>query len=202
LASLYPEPRTRDPEPDVVPGPKGFPSQAVLRKLKLVLFDVDGVLSDGRIVLNDDGEQTKFFHVRDGAGITLLQNGGLMAGVVTGRMSNVVNVRAKELKIPPERVRQGAVVKAPAVKQLLSELNVAADETGYVGDDLIDMPVLELVGVACCPADAYREVLAACHVVSKKKGGRGAVRSICEFLLKARDDGSWERAVDIYLGRA
>ena len=187
---------------DVVPGPRGFPSQEAVRRLKLVLFDVDGVLSDGRIVLNDEGVQTKFFHVRDGAGITLLQNAGLMAGVVTGRTSNVVNVRAKELKIPIERVRQGAVVKAPAVKQLLSDLHVSADETAYVGDDLIDLPVLEMVGVACCPVDAYGEVLAACQVVSTKNGGRGAVRCICEYLLKARKDGSWERAVEIYQGRA
>lgn len=187
---------------DVVRGPRGFPALAALRALKLVLFDVDGVLSDGRIVLNDSGEQTKFFDVRDGAGITLLQNGGLMAGILTGRTSNVVNVRAAELKIPPERVRQGAVVKLPAVMQMLSELNVAPHELAYVGDDLIDLPVLEMAGVACCPADSYRDVLAVCHVVSKKEGGRGAVRSICEYLLKERGDGSWERAVEIYLGRA
>ncbi|HLX63114.1 MAG TPA: hypothetical protein VKX17_17725 [Planctomycetota bacterium] len=187
---------------EVIPGGRGFPTVEALRALKLVLFDVDGTLSDARIVLNDRGEQTKFFDVRDGAGITLLQNGGIMAGIVTGRLSNVVDVRARELKIPPERVRQGAAVKLPAVKKLLAELSVAPHEMAFVGDDLIDVPVLEFAGVACCPAGSYVDVLKLSHIVSTKFGGRGAVRTICEYLLKARGDGSWEKAVDIYLGRA
>jgi 3-deoxy-D-manno-octulosonate 8-phosphate phosphatase (KDO 8-P phosphatase) len=187
---------------DVVPGSRGFPSQAALRALKFVVFDVDGVLTDGRIILNDRGEQSKFFNVRDGAGITLLQNGGIQAGILTGRQSTVVDVRAKELKIPNERVRQGAKVKLPVFQTWLAELKFEPHEVAFVGDDLIDLPVLQAVGVACCPADSYAEVTRVSHIISTKPGGHGAVRTICEFLLKARGDGSWERGVDIYLGRA
>lgn len=187
---------------DVLPGPRGFPSQAALRALKLVVFDVDGVLTDGRIILNDRGEQSKFFNVRDGAGISLLQSGGIMAGILTGRQSTVVDVRAKELKIPSERVKQGAKVKLPVFQSWLKELKLEPHEVAFVGDDLIDLPVLQAVGVACCPADAYSDVTRVSQVVSTRQGGHGAVRSICEFLLKARGDGSWERGVDIYLGRA
>ncbi len=187
---------------DVVAGSRGFPSRDAVRALKLVLFDIDGVMTDGRIILNEKGEQSKFFNVRDGAGVTLLQKGGMMAGIVTGRQSNVVDVRARELKIPTEHVRQGAVVKLPVVKKLLDELKLEPRELAFVGDDLIDLPVLEFAGIACCPAESYKDVEAAAHIVSLKRGGRGAVRSICEYLLKAREDGSWERAVDIYLGRA
>jgi len=183
-------------------GGRGAPSIEALRALKLVLFDVDGVMTDGRIVLTDMGMQAKFFDVRDGAGVNLLQLGGIMAGLVTGRKSSVVDVRAKEIKVPPERVRQGATVKLPVVKQLLAELNIERHEFGFMGDDLIDLPVIQYAAFACCPAESYVEVEAASHVVSVKRGGRGAVRTICEFILKARDDGSWQRAVNSYLGVA
>jgi 3-deoxy-D-manno-octulosonate 8-phosphate phosphatase (KDO 8-P phosphatase) len=183
-------------------GGRGFPSVEALRALKLVVFDVDGVMSDGRIVLNDEGVQTKFFDVRDGAGMSLLQCGGLMAGIITGRSAGVVDVRARELHIPPERVRQGAKVKLPVYLQMLKDLNLAPREAAFMGDDLIDLPVLEMAAIACCPADSYADVENVCHIVSKKRGGRGAIRTVIEFILKARADGSWEKAVDIYLGRA
>jgi len=187
---------------DIQPGRRGFPTLDAIRALKLVVFDVDGVLTDGTIILDDNGVQSKFFNVRDGAGITLLQNGGIQAGILTGRKSNVVDVRAKELKIPDERVRQGAKVKLPVFEKWISEMNLKPHEVAFMGDDLIDLPVLNVVGIACCPSDAHAEVVHASHIMSSKPGGRGAARTICEFLLKARNDGSWERAVDIYLGRA
>ncbi len=187
---------------DLRPGMRGAPTQEALRALKIVIFDVDGVLTDGRIILDDKGVQSKFFHVRDGAGITLLQNSGLMAAIITGRSSNVVDVRAKELKIPPVRVCQGAKVKLPVFNKLLKDLDLKPHEALFMGDDLIDLPVLNEAGVACCPSDASAEAMQACHVVSTKPGGLGAARTICEFVLKARDDGSWDRALDIYLGRA
>ena len=185
----------------IAAGQRGFPTLAQLRAIKLAIFDVDGVMTDGRIILNDRGEQSKFFDVRDGAGVTLLQNGGIMAALLTGRNSEVVNARAVELKIPPERVRQGAKVKLPVFERLLSELKLQAHECVFMGDDLIDMPVLERAGIAACPAESYADVQACSHIVSLKRGGRGAVRTVCEFVLKGRDDGSWEKAVDLYLGR-
>lgn len=187
---------------DLRPGQRGAPTQDALRALKIAVFDVDGVLTDGRIILDDRGVQSKFFHVRDGAGITLLQCSGLLAAIITGRSSNVVDVRAKELKIPPVRVRQGAKVKLPVFNQLLKDLDLKPHEALFMGDDLIDLPVLNATGVACCPSDASADIIEACHVVSTKPGGHGAARTICEFVLKARHDGSWERALDIYLGRA
>ena len=185
----------------VAEGQRGWPTQSQLRAIKLVIFDVDGVMTDGRIILNDRNEQSKFFDVRDGAGVTLLQNGGIMAALLTGRESEVVNARARELKLPPERVRQGAKVKLPVFERLLSELKLQAHECVFMGDDLIDLPVLERAGIAACPAESYADVQACSHIVSLKRGGRGAVRTVCEYLLKARFDGSWEKAVAQYLGR-
>jgi 3-deoxy-D-manno-octulosonate 8-phosphate phosphatase (KDO 8-P phosphatase) len=193
---------TQDDILRVRPGGRGFPTADVYTGIKLVVFDVDGVLTDGRIVLDSNGIESKFFNVRDGAGITFLHYAELMVAMVTGRSSEVVEVRARELKIPIERVRQGARVKLPVFEDLIAECGVTAAESAYVGDDIIDVPVLERVGLACCPGDAHPEVIKLSHVVSGQHGGRGGVRAICEHLLKQRADGAWDKAINRYLGRA
>ncbi|MFH0938171.1 MAG: HAD hydrolase family protein [Planctomycetota bacterium] len=185
-----------------LPGGKGFPPPEVYQAIKLVVFDVDGVLTDGRIVLNADGIESKFFHARDGSGMTFLHLADLLLALITGRSSPVVDARARELHIPPSRVKQGAKVKLPVFRQLLSETGCSAAQTAFVGDDLIDLSVLELVGLACCPQDAHADVRRACHVIATRSGGRGGVRQICEHLLKQRVDGSWEKAIERYLGRS
>jgi 3-deoxy-D-manno-octulosonate 8-phosphate phosphatase (KDO 8-P phosphatase) len=183
-------------------GARGFPSVEAYRAIKLVIFDVDGVLTDGRIIWDSNGVETKFFNVRDGAGIAFLNKTEIKVALITGRSSVVVDNRARELKIPPERVKQGAKVKLPVFEKLLAENNLSASEAAFVGDDIIDLPVLERAGLACCPADAHPDVLKTCHVVGNAKGGKGGVRGICEHILKQRDDGTWEKAIDRYLGRA
>ena len=184
------------------PGPRAYPPLEAYRGFRYVIFDVDGVLSDGRIVLDSNGVEAKFFDVRDGSGISILRKGGYMVGFLTGRSSEVVNVRARELHVPLTRVRQGAKVKLPVFREMLIEAGVTAAETVYVGDDIIDRPVLDAAGLACCPADAHAEAKAACHCVATARGGRGAARQIVEHILKRRQDGTWDRARAGYLGQA
>lgn len=188
-------------EMEVRPGARGFPPVEVYRNLKLIVFDVDGVLTDGRIVFDGSGNESKFFHVRDGSGITFLNKIDFKVALITGRSSGIVELRARELKIPPERVKQGAKVKLPVFMQLLQENGLAPAEAAFVGDDIIDLPVLEAAGFAACPADAHRRVIQACHAIAARAGGRGGARQIIEHILQRREDGSWERAIDRYLGR-
>ncbi|MGD0091557.1 MAG: HAD hydrolase family protein [Planctomycetota bacterium] len=185
----------------VRPGGRGFPPVEAYRAIRMVIFDVDGVLTDGRIILDSNGTESKFFHVRDGSGISFLHKAGLAVALLTGRTSAVVEVRAREMHIPPALVIQGAPIKLPAFKRLLEENRLAAREVAFVGDDIVDLPVLELAGLSCCPADGHADVVQACHVVAGQSGGHGGARAICEHLLKQRADGSWERAIEKYLGR-
>ena len=187
---------------DVQPGMRGYPSREAYRAIKLVVLDVDGVLTDARIVIDSTGVETKNFDVRDGASITFLMKAEFKVALLTGRSSPVVDFRAKELHIPPAMVRQGAIVKLPVFTALLQENGVSAAETMYVGDDIIDLPVLETAGLACCPSDAHPEVKKICHVISPNPGGRGGVRALVEHFLKTRADGSWEKAIGRYLGKA
>jgi 3-deoxy-D-manno-octulosonate 8-phosphate phosphatase (KDO 8-P phosphatase) len=186
---------------DLRSGKRGFPSEEAYRAIKLFVFDVDGVLTDGRIVLDGDGNESKFFHVRDGGGMAFLRLAGFKLALITGRSSKVVDVRAREIKIPPELVKQGAKQKLPVFMQMLNELGLKPAEAAFVGDDIIDLPVLEVAGLACCPSDAHATVIDTCHVIAGLPGGRGGVRQICEHFLTMRKDGSWERALSAYLGR-
>jgi len=184
----------------VHPGGRGFPPVEAYRAIRMVIFDVDGVLTDGRIILDSEGMESKFFHVRDGSGISFLQKTGLTVALLTGRSSPVVELRAREMRIPPALVKQGAPIKLPVFTRLLEENGLVAREVAFVGDDIVDLPVLELAGLSCCPADGHPDVMKACHVVAELNGGRGGARAICEHLLKRRADGSWERAIEKYLG--
>jgi 3-deoxy-D-manno-octulosonate 8-phosphate phosphatase (KDO 8-P phosphatase) len=162
--------------------------------VKLVIFDVDGVLTDGRIVLDDHGVESKFFDVRDGSGIKWLVRVGLDVAFLTGRQSHVVELRAAELGVT--RIHQGAKVKIDVYERLLNEAGLQDEAVAYAGDDLIDLPVMWRVGLALAPADARPEVKAAAHYVCREGGGRGAVREIVELILKGQ--GFWEQVTAPY----
>ncbi|SDF72387.1 KdsC family phosphatase [Sporolituus thermophilus] len=164
------------------------------QKVKLLVFDVDGVLTNGQIIFGPDGEAMKVFHAQDGLGISVAHKVGLKTAIITGRETEMVRRRGAELNITD--VYQGAMDKVAALNELLAKHGLAADEVGYVGDDLNDLPVMLRVGLACAVANAAAEVKAAAHFVATREGGRGAVREIIEFILKAQ--GKWERIVLAY----
>ncbi|MCM2265777.1 MAG: HAD family hydrolase, partial [Desulfuromonadales bacterium] len=162
--------------------------QERLQKIRLLLLDVDGVMTDGRIIYDDHGGETKAFDVKDGHGIKLLQRAGIRVGIITGRQSTVVDRRAMELGI--ELVYQGAKDKLVPYRELLQRTGLDDEQVAYVGDDLPDLPILRRVGFAATVADAVDEVKPYAHYVTQRAGGRGAVREICDLLLK--ETGRWE----------
>ncbi len=162
--------------------------------VRLFLVDVDGVLTDGGIVFDGDGREIKRFHVRDGHGIKMLQRAGVEVGIITGRTSGVVSIRAKELGIAI--VRQGSVDKVAVWREILSEKKLSPRETSYVGDDIVDVPLLKEVGFSAAVSDAESYVRDAADFVSSRPGGHGAVREIIEFLLTS--SGAWEKVASRY----
>ncbi len=165
-----------------------------LAGVELLLFDVDGVLTDGRIRIDDQGVESKAFDVTDGHGIKLVQRAGVAVGFVTGRRSRVVEHRARELGV--REVHQGVWDKARVVRQILARRGLQPEQVGYVGDDVVDLPVLLRVRLAVAPADARPEVRERVHWVTAAAGGRGAAREVCDALLRARGD--WERVAARY----
>ena len=165
-----------------------------LAKIKLLLLDVDGVMTDGRITYDNAGGETKSFDVKDGHGLKLLQRAGIKIGIITGRQSAVVARRAEELGI--ELVYQGAKDKLVPFNEILKKLALSPEEVAYVGDDVVDLPVMRRVGFAATVADAVEEVKPFAALVTARKGGRGAVREICDFLLK--NSGRWAAVTDRY----
>lgn len=158
------------------------------QKVKLIVLDVDGTLTDGGIYYDSQGNEIKRFDVKDGLGIKVGIAAGLEFAVITGRESPMVERRVKELGI--RYLRSGVQIKFPALKQLMEELQLCPDEVCYIGDDLNDLECMEYVGVAACPADAAEEVKRISHFVSDRSGGYGAVKSCIKSLLIHR--GSWE----------
>ena len=158
-------------------------------KIKLFISDVDGVLTGGQIILDNNGLEYKVFHVRDGHGIKLLMRAGVEVALLTGRHSKVVDVRARELGI--EHVIQGALDKLPAYQELKDRVGVKDEEVAYIGDDNVDMPVMRRVGLSIAVADAEPYVREAADMVLERRGGEAAVREAIDFILKARGD--WER---------
>jgi 3-deoxy-D-manno-octulosonate 8-phosphate phosphatase (KDO 8-P phosphatase) len=154
------------------------------RRIRLLVLDVDGVLTDGRLHFTANGEELKVFHVRDGAGIVAAQRAGVTVAIISGRDSAAVTRRAAELGI--RHVHQGVDDKGALLDRLLAELGVAAEETACVGDDTPDAPMLRRAGLAIAVADAHPALVAAAHWVTQSKGGRGAVREVCDLLLSAR----------------
>jgi len=154
-------------------------------KIKLLIFDVDGVLTDGRLIIGDDGQEYKAFNSKDGLGMKMLQQTGVIIAIITARTSNVVQHRMQSLGI--EHLYQGQQEKLPAFKKILTELNLSAEEVAYVGDDLIDLPVMLNVGLAICVADAHHLVKQHAHWQTDNVGGRGAAREVCELIMQAQN---------------
>lgn len=165
-----------------------------LSKIRLLLLDVDGVLTDGGITLNDAGEQTKTFHVRDGHGMKLLQRSGVRIGIITGRSSQVVEHRMRELGV--DLVFQGVRDKLEPFERICSDLQLENDQVAYLGDDVVDLPILRRVGFAATVADACEEIKPYVHYVTRCAGGRGAVREICDLIIRAQ--GKWDEVMARY----
>jgi 3-deoxy-D-manno-octulosonate 8-phosphate phosphatase (KDO 8-P phosphatase) len=161
------------------------------RKVKLLVFDVDGVLTDGGLYYGADGELMKRFNVKDGHGLVMARLTGLSAAVLTARRSKIVEVRGRELKLVA--VVQGQKYKAPGLLTLCTSLGIKPADCAYMGDDLNDLPAMELAGLAACPADAVADVRKQADFVSPLPGGHGAVRDFVERVLKAQ--GRWEQAL-------
>lgn len=171
--------------------PASGPVGRKLRDAALLLLDVDGVLTDGRIVLDDAGVETKRFHVRDGLGIRLLGAEGIGVGIVTGRSGEALRRRCLELGI--DLIFDGVGDKAAVLPAVVARTGVDPERIAFVGDDLPDLPIMARVGVGLAVADAVPEVLARADAVADRPGGLGAVREICEAILRAR--GRWDAAV-------
>ena len=154
-------------------------------KIRLLLLDVDGVLTDGGIIIDDRGVESKQFYVRDGQGISLLLRSGIDVGFVTGRRSNVVRHRAKDLGV--RLVYQGVADKLACYEKIKRDHDLKDDQIAYVGDDLIDQPVLRRVGLAVSVADGWSELSLTVGYVTSAQGGRGAVREVAELLLQAQN---------------
>jgi 3-deoxy-D-manno-octulosonate 8-phosphate phosphatase (KDO 8-P phosphatase) len=162
--------------------------------VQLILSDVDGVLTDGRIVFDNQGIETKRFHVRDGMGIRLWQKAGYRVGLITHRSSHIVKMRMAELGIGI--LRQGIDDKVAAMRGILKELRLSPEQTCYLGDDLPDLPVIRAVGLGVAVADACQELRQAAHYVTSLGGGAGAVRETVELILKAQS--RWEDLIQAY----
>lgn len=164
--------------------------------IRLVLSDVDGVLTDGRLIFDNQGVEAKEFHIRDGQGTRLWQQSGGRFGIVTGRSSQIVKLRAAELGV--ELVRQGVEDKWFTVRSICSEIGLQPAEVCYVGDDLPDLAAVEQVGLGVAVADAAEEVRQAADYTTSVGGGRGALREIVELLLK--NTNRWESVIRKYKG--
>ena len=162
------------------------------RSIELLVTDVDGVMTDGRIVLDDRGIETKCFHVRDGMAFSLWHKAGKRAAILSSRRAPVVDLRATDLRIA--HVLQGCEQKEPPLRKLIAQLGLSPCQACYVGDDLPDLPAMLVVGLAACPADAAIEVKNAAHLITQAQGGNGTIREIVEFIL--RSQGRWMNLFD------
>lgn len=174
-----------------------FDSAAAARaaKIRLVLLDSDGVLTDGKLYLAPGGHDGRAFHTRDGLGIRLGQRAGLEFGIISGRDCEIVARRGAELSI--DEIHLGETDKVGRFEEILGRLGHSPDEVCFVGDDLLDLGVMLRVGLAVAPADAATEVRQRAHWVTEHNGGQGAVRDLVEFLLRA--SGKWERMIERFL---
>lgn len=164
-------------------------------RVKLLLLDCDGVLTDGRITPSAKGDELKSFHTRDGHGLVMLHRAGLRSGIISGRTSRLVEMRAEDLGIT--YVRQGALDKISVFESLLKEAAIEPDSIAYVGDDVVDIPLMRRSGLAVAVADATPDTRDAAHYVTRLSGGHGAVREVCELILKAQ--GRWDELMKRYL---
>ena len=161
----------------------------IAKKIKLIIFDVDGTLTDGCIYMGPEGEAMKAFSARDGMGIAMAHKGDIKSAIITGRSSRIMTRRANELKI--DALYQGCVDKR--------KFSLKDDEIAYVGDDINDIPLIQQAGLGCCVGDAVAEVKDLAQVVAECPGGKGAVREILEFILK--EQGKWDSLVGTFTGK-
>ena len=171
----------------------GRQSLARARGVRLMVFDVDGVLTDGTLLYGPAGEEMKTFHALDGHGMKMLMESGVACALLSGRRSAAVARRAQELGI--EHVLQGIDDKLPACEELLKKTGLEMQQAGYMGDELVDLPVLTRCGFACAPREAPAAVRGRVHYVAAAAAGRGAVREVCELVLRA------QRKLDAILGK-
>ena len=164
------------------------------KKIKLLVMDVDGVLTDGRIIYANSGDQLKFFDVTDGMGLSLFSRAGLKTAILTAKKSKIVSKRSKDMHI--DRVYQDALRKAEVFEKILVDFRVSPEEVCYIGDDVVDIPVLKKVGLAVSVPNAVPEVKKEVHYITKRKGGRGAVREVIDMILKSQ--GKWDEVLKRY----
>ena len=165
-----------------------------IRRVQCLIMDVDGVLTDGRVIIDDLGNESKHFNVRDGHGIKLLLRTGIAVMLLTGRTSRVVEHRARELGI--EEVHQGAKNKVEVLDAIMKHRNLEREEIAYIGDDIVDVPVFHRVGFSVAVADACEDAVQHADYVTRHKGGKGAVREVCELILKVKEQ--WNEVVTRY----
>jgi YrbI family 3-deoxy-D-manno-octulosonate 8-phosphate phosphatase len=154
------------------------------KKIKIVAFDVDGVMTEGGVTYDENGVEYKTFNVKDGHGIVRMNNAEFITAIITARNNGTVKHRAENLKF--KEIHQGKMYKLPVLEEIMAKYNCTFENVSYMGDDLPDICILEKAGLACCPADAVDEVLDICNFVSTKNGGRGAVRELCDFILDSQ----------------
>ena len=154
------------------------------KKIKLLAFDVDGVMTDGSVTYDENGVEYKTFNVKDGHGIVRANKSGFITAIITARNNGTVQHRAENLKIT--EIYQGQKYKLPALEEIMAKYNLTYENVAYMGDDIPDICILEKVALACCPNDAVKEVLEVCNFVSSINGGRGAVRELCDYILEAQ----------------
>ncbi len=164
-------------------------------KIRLVIFDVDGVLTDGSLFLGDDGQEYKAFHSKDGHGMKMLQESGVAIGIITARTSKVVELRMDSLGI--QHVFQGQLAKLPAYEKLRDTLKLRDEQIAYVGDDVVDLPIMRRVGLAVAVQDAHPFVKQHAHWQTSHDGGRGAARDVCELIMEGQ--GKLKAMLDAYL---
>lgn len=164
------------------------------KRVKILIVDIDGVMTDGRIIYSIYGDELKFFDVQDGFGITLLNRAGIKSVIITAKKSKIVKLRGRDLKVA--KTYHGFIDKLIPFNDVLKRFKVSPEEICFVGDDLIDVPVLKRVGLAVAVPNAMDEVKSCAHYVTSKMGGRGAVREICDLLLKSQN--KWDLATEKY----
>ena len=157
----------------------------IAKNIKLVAFDVDGVLTDGSLTFTEDGKEIKTYNAKDGLGIIMLSKAGIITSIITARNNNTVKLRAEILDI--KELYMGQKNKTQALDELCSKYNINYNQIAYMGDDLPDICVLNKVGLKCCPEDAVEEVKNICNYICSKGGGRGAARELCDFILKSKN---------------
>lgn len=164
------------------------------KKVKLLIMDVDGVLTDGRIIYANSGDELKFFDVSDGMGLSLWSRAGLKSAILTAKKSKVVSKRSQTMHV--DRVYQNAFRKLEVFEKILIDFNVLPEEVCFMGDDVVDIPVLRRVGFAVCVPNAVLEVKNQVHYITEREGGRGAVREVIDVILKVQ--GKWDEVMKRY----